>query len=292
MRVEAGAAFDAPIPARLRPRARKRRSARRSDRRRPETSHGPSLRAERRRRAMVEGGGGLSGSSVREPDHRRAHRDGRPLRHEHAGVDSRGVLRLSGAALIHSTQPTRGAPPPSGPPPPPVQARGRLFSRKRKEGKCARRPSRILTASSASSRPFELAPVHVPGHHDVGQQQIELVCVFKDFESGFAARSFGHSVAKLAQNLRRISANRVVILDDKNALAPDRSRRGLPVALLATGLSLLPRLRVAVLVYVLRRFAICRRRSPGNAGSLGRGLDQGCGPERRSCSCSARKTLL
>ena len=32
----------------------------------------------------------------------------------------------------------------------------------------------------------EFASIHVSGHHDIGQQQIELLCVFKDRQSGFA----------------------------------------------------------------------------------------------------------
>ena len=78
----------------------------------------------------------------------------------------------------------------------------------------------------------EFASVHVSGHHDVGQQKIESPCIFEDRQSGLCAGRLGDAVAKLAQYFRRVSANRVIVLDDENAFAADRSRERLPVAFL------------------------------------------------------------
>ncbi len=78
----------------------------------------------------------------------------------------------------------------------------------------------------------EFASVHVSGHHDVGQQKIELPCILEDRQSGLRARRHGDAVAKLAQYVRRVSANRVVIFDDENAFGPDGADERLAVALL------------------------------------------------------------
>ena len=102
LNMEAGATFDAPIPAGQRAFAHVLEGQATLGAEKRQANAGdvvwvaPSSGGDGDDALDGEGGDGLSGSSVRKPDHRRAYRYGRTLRHEYARGDTRGVRRPSG----------------------------------------------------------------------------------------------------------------------------------------------------------------------------------------------------
>src|SRR5260370_41802715 len=64
----------------------------------------------------------------------------------------------------------------------------------------------------------ELTAVHSAWHDDIREQEINIVSAVDDLERGRGIGGGEDAVAQIIQDLDRVSAKRIVVLDDENAV--------------------------------------------------------------------------